>query len=344
MHVRVAASRRRSPRRDVRHRRAPSHAASPNGARLGVQLAEQQGELLAGCSRRPDRARRARPAGDPCHCPPPPHPHRRRRHVAPGSSPPTSSTRSRTRTRTTPSATPATSSASTPGASRRRSWKPSATIPASRPLQPRARQDRDGRADRPVVPQGAPNSRVITTAPTWAQVEQLLWREIRAAVGRAHRRGRREAFPEAVRDEARARRAVVRDRPVHERAGTLPGPPRRLHPPRRRRGQRCRRADLRGRRGVPDRGGRAHPPVGNPTKVGGQFHRAFTTERAQWHTIHISTFDTPNYTGEPSRPSRPVAAAQGLGGGEGAAWGVKQPDVPGPCPRRTSRRRPRTPS
>src|ERR1035441_7543423 len=39
------------------------------------------------------------------------------------------------------------------------------------------------------------NSRVITTAPTWSQVEQLLWREIRSAVATAHANGTGKMFP-----------------------------------------------------------------------------------------------------------------------------------------------------
>lgn len=38
--------------------------------------------------------------------------------------------------------------------------------------------------------------------------------------------------------------------------------------------------------------------LGNPTRSTGQFHRAFHAERDQWHTIAISAFDTPAFTGE----------------------------------------------
>lgn len=38
--------------------------------------------------------------------------------------------------------------------------------------------------------------------------------------------------------------------------------------------------------------------LGNPTRLTGQFYRAFHSERAGWKTITISAFDTPAYTGE----------------------------------------------
>jgi phage terminase large subunit len=38
--------------------------------------------------------------------------------------------------------------------------------------------------------------------------------------------------------------------------------------------------------------------IGNPTQLAGQFHRAFHAERALWSTIHVSAFDSPNLTGE----------------------------------------------
>lgn len=38
--------------------------------------------------------------------------------------------------------------------------------------------------------------------------------------------------------------------------------------------------------------------IGNPTQLAGQFFRAFHSERALWSTIHISAYDSPNFTGE----------------------------------------------
>ena len=38
--------------------------------------------------------------------------------------------------------------------------------------------------------------------------------------------------------------------------------------------------------------------IGNPNQNSGQFHRAFHSERALWSCIHISAFDSPNFTDE----------------------------------------------
>jgi hypothetical protein len=38
--------------------------------------------------------------------------------------------------------------------------------------------------------------------------------------------------------------------------------------------------------------------IGNPTRSSGQFHAAFTKERALWHRIQVSALDTPNLTRE----------------------------------------------
>ena len=39
--------------------------------------------------------------------------------------------------------------------------------------------------------------------------------------------------------------------------------------------------------------------IGNPTQVTGQFYNAFHKERHLWNCIHISVFDSPNFTDEP---------------------------------------------
>lgn len=38
--------------------------------------------------------------------------------------------------------------------------------------------------------------------------------------------------------------------------------------------------------------------IGNPNRIGGQFYRAFTSEADKWHTLHISCLDAPSFTGE----------------------------------------------
>jgi hypothetical protein len=139
-----------------------------------------------------------------------------------------------------------------------------------------------------------PRSRVITTAPTFSQVEQLLWREIR---GRYHKsalpfggrltntkleladdwfalglstnepdrfQGHHSDHLLLVVDEASGV-----DEEIYEAAeGFLTNTDARTL------------------------------LIGNPTQLTGQFHRAFTSERALWNTIGISAFDSPNLTGE----------------------------------------------
>jgi hypothetical protein len=66
--------------------------------------------------------------------------------------------------------------------------------------------------------------------------------------------------------------------------------------------------------------------IGNPTQVGGTFHRSFTTERARWHQIHIGVEDSPNYTGE----KVPALVARAMPYPEWAeetrqAWGEESP-------------------
>ena len=42
--------------------------------------------------------------------------------------------------------------------------------------------------------------------------------------------------------------------------------------------------------------------IGNPTALSGVFYDAFHKDRAFWHTIHISAFDTPGLAGVDARP------------------------------------------
>jgi phage terminase large subunit len=166
------------------------------------------------------------------------------------------------------------------------------------------------------------NSRVITTAPTWAQVEQLLWREIRAGVARA------------TPDEFPAASATKLELGVEWFAIGLS-----TNEPERFQGHHADNLLLvvDEASGVDERifeaaegfltaEGAHMLLVGNPTRVGGQFHRAFTTERAQWRTIHISTEDTPNYTGEQVSPevARSLPRKEWMQE-KAAAWGVDSP-------------------
>lgn len=143
------------------------------------------------------------------------------------------------------------------------------------------------------------NSRVVTTAPTWAQVADLLWREIRAGVGRAHTLGHLTAWPvpSATKLELGDQWFAIghsTDKPerfqghhadhlllvVDEASGVA-------------------ETIFEAAEGFLTAEGSRVLLLGNPTRVGGTFHRAFTTERAEWNCIHIDAFDCPNETGEP---------------------------------------------
>lgn len=142
------------------------------------------------------------------------------------------------------------------------------------------------------------NSRVITTAPTWAQVEQLLWREIRGAVGRAHVAGKGVMFPTPS-----TTKLELGDQWFAIGLST--------NEPERFQGHHADHLLL-----VVDEASGVHESIfeaaegfltatgakilliGNPTQIGGQFHRCFGKERALWNRIHISVYDSPNFTGE----------------------------------------------
>ena len=171
-----------------------------------------------------------------------------------------------------------------------------------------------------------PDSRVITTAPTWAQVEQLLWREIRSAVGAAHARGKAAMFPPAntTKLEMAERWFAI---------GLSTNEPERFQ---------GHHADhlllvVDEASGVDERIFQAAEGfltaegakvllIGNPTRVGGQFHRSFTTERARWHQITVNVFDSPNYTGEnvPAEVARAMPAASWAEETQ-KAWGEQSP-------------------
>jgi phage terminase large subunit len=171
-----------------------------------------------------------------------------------------------------------------------------------------------------------PNSRVITTAPTWQQVEQLLWREIRSSVTKANALAVEQIFPQASAAKLELGEqwfalGLSTNEPERFQGHHAPfillvvdeasGVDERI---------------FQAAEGFLTAEGAHVLLLGNPTKLGGQFHRAFTVERATWHTIHISTFDTPNYTGEPVPPE--VARSlprKGWAEEKARAWGVKSP-------------------
>lgn len=143
------------------------------------------------------------------------------------------------------------------------------------------------------------NSRVITTAPTWAQVEQLLWREIRAAVGRAHRNGLGSMFPTPS-----ATKLELGDQWFAIGLST--------NEPERFQGHHADHILLivdeasgvdedifAAAEGFLTAQGAKVLMIGNPTRIGGTFHEAFTRNASSWSKIHISARDAPNETGEP---------------------------------------------
>lgn len=148
-----------------------------------------------------------------------------------------------------------------------------------------------------------PESRVVTTAPTFTQVRDLLWREIAQGVHHApagfygqpnltrleisptwfavglstrtpeHFQGHHAEHLLLVVDEASGV-----DELIYEAAeGFLTAPGARVL------------------------------LIGNPTATSGTFYRAFHADRALYSTFHISAYDTPNLTGEPI--PAPVAAS-----------------------------------
>lgn len=134
--------------------------------------------------------------------------------------------------------------------------------------------------------------RVITTAPTWSQVEQLLWREIaqrhaqiEGGFGTIYKTmlevdknwvamGLSTDTPERFQGHHHERLLLV----VDEASGV---------------DELIYEASM----GYLTAGGARMLLIGNPTKTSGTFYRAFKPESG-WHRIHVSAFDTPAFTGE----------------------------------------------
>lgn len=140
----------------------------------------------------------------------------------------------------------------------------------------------------------APEALVVTTAPTWRQVRDLLWREIAKLHARAagfydgeltdtrldfapdwYAVGLSTNQPENFSGYHAAHLLFVVDeasgvkQPIFEAAeGFLTAANARVL------------------------------LIGNPTQIGGEFYGAFHSARALYNTIHINVFDTPAFTGE----------------------------------------------
>lgn len=166
------------------------------------------------------------------------------------------------------------------------------------------------------------NSRVITTAPTWHQVEGLLWRAIRGQIAKARDIGRGDMFP-------RPQNTKLEFGPEWVAFGLSTDDPIRFQ------GQHADHLLLivDEASGVDERifeaaegfltgEGAKVLLIGNPNEVGGQFYRAFTSDAKRWHGIHVSTLDTPNYTGENVPPDvARVLPRAGFAGEMAEAWG-----------------------
>ena len=136
-----------------------------------------------------------------------------------------------------------------------------------------------------------PNGIVVTTAPTWLQVEKLIWGEIhkllrvskidfpRASATALYFDSKRYAIGLSTNETDRFQGfhgdvLVV----VDEASGVLAEIWESIH-------------------GI-SAGGEVHVvAIGNPLRASGPFYDAFTSGREGWHTITISAFDTPNLAG-----------------------------------------------
>lgn len=132
---------------------------------------------------------------------------------------------------------------------------------------------------------------VVTTAPTWTQVEKLLWGEIHRAV-----QSSRIAFPQLSKTELRigpgnyalglSTNEGVRFQGFHGRVlivvDEAPGV----------------KAEIwEAIEGIRAGGDVRVLALGNPTIASGPFYDAFTANRDGWCTFTISAFDSPNLTG-----------------------------------------------
>jgi len=155
-----------------------------------------------------------------------------------------------------------------------------------------------------------PNSKVITTAPTYPQIKMLLWSEINAAYARSRIRLEGECLMTEIKtaDKDHYAFGFSTDKPFRAEGWHAPalliifdeakGLPQWLWDSARGSltGGLCRWLALSTTDGV---------------QVGEQYHKIFTAEKSDWNRIHISAFDSPYVTGEKFRsieipdPKRP---------------------------------------
>lgn len=138
---------------------------------------------------------------------------------------------------------------------------------------------------------------VVTTAPTQRQVDDLLWREARAAYHAARLPLGGRFYQGRSRWDLGPRRYAIGVSPEHTRPEGFQG----FHadlilflvdeasgiPP----------AHWEAIKGSLLAGNAAVLAIGNPTRLEGEFYDAFHRQAALWRRMHISAFDTPNLTG-----------------------------------------------
>lgn len=145
-----------------------------------------------------------------------------------------------------------------------------------------------------------PDSRVITTATTWPQVEKLLWHELRGI----HRSARYPLGGHLLNTELKlddGRFAIgLSTRPEHQEsfqghhaknlllifdeASGIPAP------------------IFEAGEGYMTSEGARWLMIGNPTQPAGEFYDAFHSQRTVCNTLSVGYADTPAYTGEPVSP------------------------------------------
>ena len=138
--------------------------------------------------------------------------------------------------------------------------------------------------------------KIVTTAPTWHQVEGLLWGEVHKALARSRvrfpapndteleiRKGERFAEGLSTKESVRFQGYHSDEDGVvliilDEAPGVIPGIYEAIE-------------------GIRAGGDVRILALGNPTIASGPFYDAFTSQRATWRTFTIDAFDTPNLSG-----------------------------------------------
>lgn len=140
-----------------------------------------------------------------------------------------------------------------------------------------------------------PEALVVTTAPTWRQVRDLLWREIAKAVHRAS----------GFFDDAKLTDTRLDFAPEWYAVGLSTNQPENFQGYHSRNllfvvdeASGVKQPIFEASEGFLTAVGARSLYIGNPTQIGGEFYSAFHGSRALYNTIHVSAFDTPAFTGE----------------------------------------------